>query len=128
MDDNLTNWTQADPEALKPEDKTNAMLCHMLALTGLVTGGTGTLLGPLIMWLVKKDSSPFVDAHGKEAVNFQISMLIYCLVCIPLACFIIGYVGLVVFGLMSLIMPIIAGLAANEGKTYSYPITIRLIK
>ena len=60
---------------MREEEKTWGMLCHLLALTGLVIP-IGVIVGPLIMWLVKKDESEFVDYHGKESLNFQITMMI----------------------------------------------------
>lgn len=104
------------------------MACHLIALCGLLGNGIGFLIGPLVLWLVKRGDSPFIDDHGKEAVNFQITMLIYMVVSGVLVIALIGILGLIVFGLMMIIMPIIAGLKANEGQYFRYPMTIRFIK
>lgn len=104
-----------------------AMLTHISALIGIFTG-IGFLLGPLIMWIIKKDESAFVDAHGKEAVNFQITMMIAALISSVLMIVLIGFVLILIVALMAIILPIVAGLKANEGEYYRYPATIRIIK
>ena len=109
------------------DDKQWGMFCHLSALLGYFVGGL-TFLGPLICWLVKKDTSRFVDYHGKEALNFQINILIYTLICIPLMFVIIGFLLLPVVVVYGIVMPIIAGIKANEGELYEYPYTFRLIK
>jgi uncharacterized Tic20 family protein len=98
------------------------MLCHLL---GIFTG----FLGPLIIWLLKKDSSPFVDDQGKESLNFQIAALIVCLACIPLNfLFCIGSILILVVQITRIVFGIIASMKANEGIAYRYPVTFRLIK
>ncbi|HJT79266.1 MAG TPA: DUF4870 domain-containing protein [Gemmataceae bacterium] len=110
-----------------------AMFCHLSALLGLMAGGL-TFLGPLVCWLAKRDSSPFVDYHGKEALNFHLNMLIYGLVLAGITaatCFVAIVVTgplLAVLGVYAIVMPIIAGIKANEGDYYRYPLTFRLIK
>ncbi|MGF6592491.1 DUF4870 domain-containing protein [Pseudomonas sp. 2835] len=104
-----------------------AMFCHLAALLGLVFP-FGSLLGPLVMWIWKKDVDPFVDAQGKEALNFQITVFIAGVIC-GLLMFIL--IGIVLFGMLMiavLILTIIAGVKANEGKPYRYPLTWRPIK
>jgi len=80
------------------------------------------------MWLVKKDESPFVDDQGKEAVNFNITMLIAFFVAFVLMFVAIGAVLMPVLFIFWVVMVIIAGLKANEGVAYRYPFTLRLIK
>ncbi len=109
------------------DDRQWGMFCHLSALLGYLVGGL-TFLGQLIVWLIKKDTSKFVDYHGKEALNFQINILIYSLVCIPLMFVLIGFLLLPVVVVYSIVMPIIAGIKANEGQLYEYPFTFRLIK
>lgn len=104
-----------------------AMLTHLSALLGAFTG-IGFIVAPLIMWLIKKDQSAFVDDHGKEAVNFQITMMIAMVVSGALIIVLIGIVLLPIVFLIAVILPVIAGLKANEGQMYRYPMTIRLIK
>lgn len=112
-----------------PEDARNwAMACHLMALTGLIGNGIGLLLGPLITWLVKKDLHPFIDEHGKEAVNFQLTMLIAIIICVPLIFVIIGLPLLIMIGILSVVMPIIGGIKASHGDRYEYPLSIRFIR
>ncbi len=105
-----------------------AMLCHMSALTGLLGNGIGFLLGPLIIWLVKKDSHAFVDEQGKEAVNFQITMLIAFIVAGILAFALIGIPLLLILAVVNIVFPILAGLKASNGEHYRYPFALRLVK
>ena len=117
-----------DPAEIPKHEKTNAMVCHLLSFlsfTGIPIGG---VLGPLVMWIIKKDESPFVDECGKEAINFQISMLIYSLICIPLCFILIGYPMLIFLLIFDVICIVKAANAANRGVLYQYPWTIRFIK
>ncbi len=115
-------------QGLNDEARKWAMLTHLSALVGLLGNGIGFLLAPLILWLVKKDSDPFIDDQGKEAVNFQLTMFIAALIAIVLSFVLIGIPLLIVIGLMAVIFPIIAAVKANEGEYYRYPLTIRFIK
>ena len=110
------------------------MWCHMSALAGLVVP-FGNLLGPLIIWQIKRNEFPSVDEHGKEAVNFQLSVFIYLLVgggaAFALSFFCVGFLlipVLLVIGFGGLIFAVVAGVKANEGILYRYPFTLRLIK
>ncbi|WP_339527648.1 DUF4870 domain-containing protein [Pseudomonas mucidolens] len=104
-----------------------AMLCHFAAFFGLVFP-FGSLLGPLILWQVKKDMDPLIDDQGKEALNFQITVAIAWLVCIVLGFVVIGFLLMVVVVIAALVLTIIAGIKANKGIAYRYPLTWRLIK
>jgi uncharacterized protein len=108
--------------------RTWCVLCHAAALLGLFFHFLGHLLGPLIVWLVKRGDSPEVDAHGKESLNFQISMLIYDAVAAILCIVLIGIPLLIALWVLNTVLVIIASIQASEGKFYRYPITIRLIK
>ena len=88
----------------------------------------GNIIGPLIIWLIKKDQSAWVDQHGKEALNFQISVAIYAIVAGILTLVVIGILLLIAVGIFSLVMIIIASVKANNGEMYYYPLTIRFIK
>lgn len=103
------------------------MLCHLLAFSGFIIP-FGSILGPLVMWLIKKDQSPFVNDQGKESLNFQISIVIYSLVAAILCLIFIGFLLLIAIGIVWLIFVIMASVKANEGKMYRYPLTIRFIK
>ena len=101
--------------------------CHLSALAGFVVPAVGHVLGPLIVWLIKRADSPEIDAHGKEALNFQISMLIYNLVAGVLCLLLIGFALLAVLHILNVVFVIIAALKAGEGQMYRYPLTLRLI-
>ena len=102
------------------------MLCHLSALAAFIFP-LGNIFGPLIVWLVKKDESPFVDDQGKESLNFQISFTIYCIFAAILSVILIGFILLIALGIAFLILVIIAAVKANEGKEFRYPFTIRLV-
>ena len=105
-----------------------ATFCHLAALVGYITGGLGLVVGPLIIWLIKKEDFPFVNEHGKEAVNFQISMTIYAAVSFLLCLVFIGFLLLPAVGIVDLVLLIIAAIKANNGEHYRYPLTIRFIQ
>ena len=108
--------------------RTWIILCHASALAGFFIPGAGHILGPLIVWLAKRTDSPEIDAHGKESLNFQISMLIYSLISGILCLILIGFFLLAILHVLNLVLVIVASIQASEGKLYRYPITIRLIK
>ncbi len=105
-----------------------AMICHLVALVGLLGNGIGFVLGPLVVWLLKKDEDPFIDEQGKESVNFQITMMIAALVSLALMLILIGFLLITIVVAMMIIFPIIGAMKANEGEHYRYPLTIRFIK
>ncbi len=99
-----------------------AMLCHLTGLVGFI--------GPLVVWLIKKEDSPFVDEQGKEALNFQLTMLIYGIVAGLLSLICIGIILAIALSITALILLIIAAIKANDGHHYRYPpyLIIRFIK
>jgi uncharacterized protein len=124
----ISDVVEPAPIALTGEEKTWGMLCHLSALLGYFAAGL-TFIGPLVCWLVKKDTSRFVDAQGKESLNFQLCILIYSLACFPLFCAAgIGVFLLAAVHVFSLVCVIIAGVKANSGGTFRYPFVFRLIK
>jgi len=98
-----------------------AMLCHLLAI---FTG----FLGPLIVWLVKKDDHPFIDEQGKEALNFQFTVLIAAVGAGLSMLLCIGFIALPAVGVLNLVFTILATVAANKGEHYRYPISIRFLQ
>jgi uncharacterized Tic20 family protein len=120
------------------EEKQWAMFAHLSALLGgLVTGwvgGWGWFLGPLIIWLVKKDSMPFVNDQAKEALNFNITIAIIFVILTILGVATLGVGFLLIFPLMlvigiaALVFIILAAIKANEGVAYRYPFALRLVK
>ncbi|MHC6228061.1 DUF4870 domain-containing protein [Pseudomonas sp. X10] len=104
-----------------------AMFCHLSALLGLVVP-LGSLLGPLVMWIWKRELDPFIDAQGKEALNFQISVTIAAFICFLLMFVLVGVVLFAILVIAVLILIILAGVRANEGQPYRYPLIWRPIK
>jgi uncharacterized protein len=112
-----------------------AHLCGLLWLLGsggLIFPPFGalslfTLLGPLIIWKTKGECLPFVAAQAKEALNFQLTVFLLGLVCIPLLFILIGFLFLWILGLLNLIFVLIAAIQVGDGKAYRYPFCIRLI-
>ncbi|MBW7891471.1 MAG: DUF4870 domain-containing protein [Chitinophagaceae bacterium] len=100
------------------DEKTLAILAHILTLVAW-------FIAPLVIYLIKKDESPFVAAHAKESLNFQITV---GLICIGLIITIIGALLLWIVGILALILIIVATIKANDGKLYRYPVNWRLIK
>ncbi len=108
--------------------RTWTALCHASALLGVFLHFPGHVIPPLIIWLAKRDDSPELDAHGKEAVNFQISMLIYNAVAAVFCLVLIGFVFLAILWVLNAILVIVAAIQASDGKFYRYPLTIRFIQ
>jgi len=108
--------------------QTWCVLAHATALVGFFVPLAGHIVGPLIIWLSKREDSPEINAHGKESLIFQISMLIYNAVSAILCLVLIGFVFLGVLHILNIIFVIIASIRASEGKLWRYPLTIRLIK
>jgi len=113
-------------EVYSNEEKNWALAAHLAALAFFIP--FGSILGPLIVWLIKKDEFPFVDDQGKEALNFQISIFIYELLCIPLVFLLIGIPILITLGIINIILIIIAAVHAGRGEKYRYPLALKLIK
>ena len=104
------------------------ILGHASALLGVFLHFPGHLLGPLIVWLAKRDDSPEIDAHGKESVNFQISMLIYNGIAVVFCLVLVGFAFLAVLWVLNAVFVIVASIQASDGKFYRYPMTIRFIQ
>ena len=104
-----------------------AMLAHLSALVGCVIP-FGNIGGPLVIWLVKKEESPFVDDQGKEAVNFQICFTIYMLIASLTFLVCIGAILVPALGIVGIVFIVIAAVKANGGEKYRYPLTFRLVK
>ena len=111
---------------LRKEEKTLGMLCHLLALCGYLIP-LGNIIGPLVLWLLKKDGSEYVDYHGKESLNFQISIVIYAVLSGLLCLLLIGFVLLPAVLLFDIVAVIVATIKANDGLRFRYPFCIRLV-
>ncbi len=104
------------------------MLCHLSALAGFLGVPFGNILGPLVVWLIKKSDYPFVDEQGKEALNFQISVAIYMAVAGILILVVVGIPLIIGLAIADLVLVILASVKANKGEAYRYPLTMRFIK
>ena len=102
--------------------------CHLAGFSGFISG-LGWICGPLIVWLLKKDEYPSVDAHCKEELNFQFSILIYYIGLFAAGFFTCGvtWFAMAALGVVHLILMVIATVKASDGQLYRYPFTIRLI-
>jgi uncharacterized Tic20 family protein len=109
------------------DERTWGMLAHLTAFSGFLIP-LGSVIAPLVVWLVKRDQSEFVADQGKEALNFNISVLLAGVVCGILVWIFIGILLGVALFIFWLAMTIIAGIKASEGIRYRYPITLRLVK
>lgn len=110
---------------LKPEDeRMYAMLTHLLGFAGVIGIPMGHIVGPLVVWLLKRDESELVNQCGKAALNFQLSMTIYFVVSAFLTLVFIGWIGLLVLGILWLVNVIQASIAGNAGRSFSYPLSI----
>jgi uncharacterized Tic20 family protein len=130
------SYTAAPPPPVgtpSAEERQWGMFAHLSALSAFLTG-FGAIVGPLIVWQIKKNEMPFVDDQGKEALNFNITMLIAFVALWIFTLITLGIGALLTVPLMFilfigwLVFTIIAGLKANEGVPYRYPFALRLIK
>jgi len=126
--------TPTPPPGTESQARTWNMLCHLSALAGFIIP-FGNMLGPLLVWQIKKNEIPSVNVHGKAALNFQITVTLAAfvgvVVAVILSFFCVGFllVPLVILiGLAGLVFAIIAGIKANNGEDYKYPYSLNLIK
>ena len=122
------DFTVSPPASVMPsaEERQWAMFAHLAAFAGLVVP-FGSILGPLVIWLIKKDTMPFVNDQGKEALNFNITVAIAVVVGWVLIFVLIGFVLLPALVITWIVFVIIGTIKANEGVSYRYPFTLRLV-
>ncbi|MBN2132937.1 MAG: DUF4870 domain-containing protein [Sedimentisphaerales bacterium] len=111
--------TARQPE-MSREARNMAMLCHLLGIIGF--------FAPLMIWLIEREKHRFVDEHGRQAMNYQVSLLLYYLVSTLLAPLIIGLFMLGVLTVLHIVLAIIAAVQAGQGKLWRYPIAISFLK
>jgi hypothetical protein len=109
------------------EEKKWGLYCHLFALAGAIIPG-GNILGPLLVWLYKKDESDFINDQGLEALNFQISFTILFMIAGLLLFFWVIRPVLIIFVIINVFFIIKASLKAKEGIHYRYPINFKLVK
>jgi uncharacterized Tic20 family protein len=111
------------------------MLCHLSALAALILPAGGHLLGPLVVWLIRKNNSPRVDAEGKESLNFQLSITLYSALLgvlgVATLIILVGFLFLALATLVyvaGLVLAVYAAIETSNGRTYRYPFCLRLLK
>ena len=112
---------------LSETERNWAMLCHLSAFAGFFFP-FGGIIGPLICWLSKKDESVWVYTNGKDSLNFQLSILLYIVLTIPLCFIIIGLPIIAILVTLRVICIIIASLKASKGEPFKYPLVIPFIQ
>lgn len=118
---------ESNYHTLKRVDNQLLVITHLSQMLTYVTG-FGGLIVPLILWLTQKDKVEGMDEHGKEIVNFQLSLIVYFIICIPLIFLLgLGILGFIILGIFSFIFPIINAIKASNGESFSYPLSIRFI-
>ena len=119
--------------SMSKNEQTMGMLCHLTALAAFLIPGVGHvfgghLIGPLIVWMIKRNEMPFVESQGKESLNFQISITIYGILASILIIVLIGFVLLAAVAIFNVVCVIMASIETANGKPYRYPLCIRFIK
>ncbi len=109
------------------DDKNWAMLCHLGAFAGFVLPFANVFV-PLVLWLMKKDTSAFIEAHGKEVVNFQLTLTGILAVCTLLYFVLIGFMFHIIFVLFGVVVTVLGAIKAQNGEGFRYPMTLRLVK
>jgi uncharacterized Tic20 family protein len=112
---------------LSETERNWAMLCHLTAFAGFFFP-FGGIIGPLICWLTRRDESSWVNINGKASLNFQLSMLLYIVLAIPLCFIIIGIPIIMLLGTLKVICVIIASVRAPKGELFRYPLVIPFIQ
>ena len=113
-------------ESATADERLYATFLHLSLLAHIVLSGFAILV-PVIMWIIKKDESPYIADHGREAINFQISLIIYSIIAAIFSIVLIGLPFLLLIPIYALICMVIAAVAANRGELYRYPMTIRFL-
>ena len=113
--------------AVSKDARNWGMICHLSALSGYFIP-FGNILGPLIVWAIKKEEHSFVDVQGKEAINFQATATIAVVIAVLLCFVIIGIFILIPLAIYILVMVVIAAIKTNDGVDYRYPYSIRFLK
>lgn len=116
----------SDAPQVSKDEQNWAMACHLSALVGFVIP-FGNIVGPLVVWMMKRGEMPLVERHGKEALNFQITVYLAAIVCFLLSIVLIGLPLLAALVVAHIVLTIIATMKASEGVAYRYPFNLRLV-
>lgn len=114
-------------DVMDPETRQWGMILRLSVFAGYIVPLAG-LIAPIVIWQIKKNELPGIDAHGKNLINWMISMLIYSAVAFVLCFILIGIPILLVLGVLGVVFPIIAAIKANNGEIWPYPLTIHFLK
>lgn len=126
----MTEQTQQVAEPGKPDAEARkwALIAHLSGFLVCVLPFVGNLIGPLLVWQLKKDQDVFIDDQGKEALNFQITVTLASLISGLLMLVLIGFLLMAIVFIGAVVLMIIAAIKANEGQAYRYPFCWRIIK
>lgn len=116
-----------EKEILPESERNWAMLCHLSAFAGFFFP-FGGIIGPLICWLSRKDESAWVDENGKASMNFQLSILLYVVLTIPLLFILIGIPIMMFLGALKIVCIIIASVKSAKGEKFKYPLSIPFVQ
>jgi len=116
-----------DDQTVSAETTNWAMFAHLSALIGFIIP-FGNIIGPLVIWLTKGKETEFVGTEAKEALNFQITMLLAFVVAWVLVFVLIGFLLMALLAIADLILVIVAAISASKGQAYRYPFALRLVK
>ncbi|MCL8007544.1 DUF4870 domain-containing protein [Gelidibacter japonicus] len=109
------------------EDRTLIVITHLSQLITLLTG-FGSLILPLILWVTQKEKVYQMDTHGKNIINFQLSLIVYCIICVPLILlFGLGILGFIALGIIAIVFPVVNAIKASNGETPKYPLSFNFI-
>jgi uncharacterized protein len=108
------------------DERTMATLCHVSSLAMLIIP-FGNILGPLVVWLWKKDEYSEVERQGKDVLNFQISMLLYMLISALLIVMVVGILLILALGVANIIVTIIAIIKTSNGERFTYPFAFKIL-
>ncbi len=124
----METTTHKETASMESKDvRSWALLCHLSAFSGYVIP-LGNIFGPLLIYLLKRDEMPAIEEHGKEALNFNLSLTIYIILAAFLSIILIGIPILIGLVILSLVATILAAIKADDGELYRYPLTIRFIR
>lgn len=110
----------------KRTDNQLLVITHLTQLLTYITG-FGGLIAPLIIWVTQKDRVDDMDVHGKAILNFQLSIIVYSIISIPLMLIGIGFITLILIGIIAFVMPIINAIKASNGELPSYPLSLNFV-
>jgi uncharacterized protein len=127
MNTNIPSDVPQSPVSVSAEDRNWATIGHLSALAAFIVPFFGGILGPLVVWLIKKEQSAYAADAAKEALNFNITVAIGFIISACLMIVFIGFLLIAVLGIAWLVLVIIAGVKSSEGKVYRYPFTFRFI-